>query len=150
MEENQNNQNNIQNHQEDELERVKQQAEEYLNNWKRERADFINYKKEEAKRVEEIVKFANEGLLMEIIEVLDKLDLGLKHEPNDTLRQLSKDFEKFLNKYDVQRIKIEDKFDPVLHEAVEVEPGGKDIEEVRAGYMMHGRVIRPARVKITK
>ena len=133
-----------------ELENLKNQAEEYLNNWKRERADFINYKKDEAKRVEDIVKFANESLVSEIIEVLDKLDLAVKHAPSDTLKQLSKDFEKFLNKYDVEKIKVSDNFDPVLHEAIEVEPDGKNIEEVRAGYMMHDKVIRPTRVKIIK
>lgn len=135
---------------EDELETIKKQAEDYLNNWKRERADFVNYKKEEAKRVKEIVKFANEGLLLEIIEVLDKLDLGLKHEPSETLKQLAKDFEKFLERYDVKKIEVGNKLDPVLHEAVELEPEGKKIEEVRPGYMMHERVIRPVRVKIIK
>ena len=133
-----------------EIEEVKKQAEEYLNNWKRERADFINYKKEESKRVEEIVKFANEGLIMEIIEVLDKLYVGLKHEPNETMRQLAKDFEKFLANYDVKKIEIGDKFDPGMHEAVEIESGGKKLEEVRSGYMMHDKVIRPARVSIKK
>ena len=128
----------------------KQKAEEYLNNWKRERADFMNYKKHEAKRVQEIVKFGNEGVIMELIEVLDRLDLGLRHEPNETIKQLAKDFEKFLEGYDVKRIEIKDKFDPMLHEAIEVEEGGQKVEEVRAGYTMHDRVIRPARVRIIK
>ena len=142
--------NNQQLNTDQELEEVKQKAEEYLNSWKRERADFINFKKDEAKRVEDIVKFSNEGLVMEIIEVLDKLDLALKHAPNDMMRQLAKDFEKFLNKYSVEKIKIENKFDLVLYEAVEVEPGGDKLEEVRPGYKMYDKVIRPARVKIIK
>ena len=57
-----------------ELEKAKNYAEEYLNNWKRERADFLNYKKDEAKRMEEFVRFANEDLLMETIETLDDLE----------------------------------------------------------------------------
>src|SRR3989344_8167404 len=138
----------------DEFETIKNQAEEYLNNWKRERADFINYKKEEAKRVEEIIKFANEGLVLEIIDVLDKLDLGLKHEPNETMKQLVKDFEKLLNKYGVERIRTDGDFDPILHEAVasrivgEQEDGG--MKELRSGYIMNWKVIRPARVSIQK
>ncbi|MBI2062449.1 MAG: nucleotide exchange factor GrpE [Candidatus Yanofskybacteria bacterium] len=123
-------------------------AEEYLNNWKRERADFTNYKKEEAKRVEEFVKYANEDLILELINILDNLELGLKHEPTELLKKLSRDFEELLKKYGVERISVDGQFNPALHEAVETEAGGTKIAEVRAGYTMHGKVIRPARVKI--
>ena len=54
-----------------------------------------------------------------------------------------------MKKYGVEKIVIGDKFDPMLHEVVEGAEGDK-IEEVRAGYTMHGRVIRPTRVKIIK
>jgi molecular chaperone GrpE len=133
-----------------EMDKVKAQAEEYLNNWKRERADFMNYKKEEVKRVEEFVRYANEDVLLELIDILDNLELGLKHEPTDLLKKLSKDFEELLRKYGVERIKTQgESFDPSLHEAVEgVE--GKKLEELRSGYTMHGKVVRPARVKLTK
>ena len=140
----------------DELENSKNQAEEYLNNWKRERADFLNYKKDESKRVESIVKYANESLIMEIIEILDKLDLGLQHEPNETTKQLSGDFTKFLKGYGVERINDpsidsgQAKFDPIMHEAIEVEDGGTKLKEIRAGYRMYDKVIRPTRVIITK
>ncbi len=135
-----------------ELEVCKKQAEEYLNNWKRERADFINYKKDEAKRLEKFVKFANEGLILEMIEILDDLELVAKHEngkAND-LELILKKFLDFLKKYEVERIKTYGKFNPELHEAISTEEGGSNIEEVRAGYTMHGKVIRPARVKMVK
>ncbi len=134
----------------DELEKIKTQAEEYLNNWKRERADFINYKKDEAKRVEEFVRFANEALVLELIDILDNLELGLKHEPTDLLKKLSKDFEQLLKKYGVEKIKTEGEgFDPVMHEAVEgIE--GNNLKELRPGYTMYGKVIRPARVQLVK
>ncbi len=124
-------------------------AEEYLNNWKRERADFINYKKEEAKRLEEFVKFANESLILEVLAVFDDLDLAAKQIKDVGLDQVVKKFGDFLGKYGVERIKVEGEFDPTLHEAVEGEGEGR-VEEVRAGYTMHGRVIRPARVRIVK
>lgn len=135
-----------------ELEICKKQAEEYLNNWKRERADFINYKKDEIKRMEEIIKFGNEALLLEIVEILDDLELAAKHENGDTgeFRPILKKFQDFLKKYEVERIKTDSSFDPSLHEAISTEEGGSKIEEVRAGYTMHGRVIRPARVKVIK
>ena len=125
-------------------------AEEYLNNWKRERADFTNYKKEESKRVEEFVRYANEDLVLELIDILDNLELGLRHEPTELLKKLSKDFEELLKKYGVERIKTEgESFNPVLHEAVEG-AGGTKLEELRPGYTMHGKVIRPARVRLVK
>ena len=122
---------------------------EYLNNWKRERADFLNYKKEEAKRLEEFVKFANEAVILEVIEVIDDLERAAKEVKNEGLDQVLKKFQELLKKYGVERIKVENAFDPLLHEAVEGAEGDK-LEEVRAGYTMHGQVIRPARVKIVK
>jgi len=143
-----------------EFEVCKKQAEEYLNNWKRERADFLNYKKDESKRLEEFVRFANEDLLMETIEVLDDLERARQtfasqnlsgQAAQEGLSQVLKKFQDLLGKYGVERIKVKgEKFEPALHEATESEAGGEKLEEVRAGYTMHGRVIRPARVKIIK
>lgn len=143
----------IENPQAGEIDKVKAQAEEYLANWKRERADFINYKKEEVRRVEEFVKYANEGVILELIDILDNLELGLKHEPTELLKKLSKDFEELLKKYGVEKIKTEgESFNPVLHEATEAVEGveGNKVEELRPGYTMYGKVIRPARIKLIK
>ncbi len=134
-----------------ELEVCKKQAEEYLNNWKRERADFINYKKDEAKRLEEAIKFGNEVLLLEIIEIADDLEAGTKHQPeNEGIAQISKKLRDLMAKYGVEKIKVEgEKFNPAEHEAVGGGEGDK-LEEVRAGYTLYGKVIRPARVKVVK
>src|SRR3989344_2640233 len=132
---------------------INDKAEEYLNNWKRERADFLNYKKDESRRMEEFVRYANEDLILELIDILDNMELGLKHEPTELLKKLSKDFEELLKKYGVEKIKTEgESFDPVLHEAVESSevPEARLMEEVRPGYTMHGKVVRPARVKLIK
>jgi molecular chaperone GrpE len=134
-----------------ELEISKKQAEEYLNNWKRERADFINYKKDEAKRVEEFVKYANESIILQLLDVVDDLDIAAKQEADaEATKQIIKKTEDLLKKYGVERIKLDGKFDPELHEAVSTEPGGEKIEEVRAGHTMYGKVIRPTRIKIIK
>mgnify|MGYP001564335499 CR=1 FL=1 len=132
-----------------ELDICKKQAEEYLNNWKRERADFVNYKKDEAKRMEEFIKFANEGLILELLDTVDDLYLAANQIKDSGLGQVVKKFEDLLKKYGVEKIAVGDKFDPVLYEVVEGTGGGK-IEEVRAGYTMHGRVIRPTRVRLIK
>lgn len=136
-------------------------AEEYLNNWKRERADFQNYKKDEARRLEEFVKFANEDLLLEMMELVDDLEIAAKEVPGVGLEHVVKKFSELFKKYGVERIKTEgESFNPELHEAVAVPSEalgegrealeGSKLEEVRPGYIMHGKVIRPARIKLTK
>lgn len=151
----------------DELEKCRKQGEEYLNNWKRERADFINYKKDEAKRMEAFVGFANESLILELLDIVDDLEMAAKYEANaENIKQIVKKTSELLKKYDVERIKTDGRFNPELHEAVsatefleplkqsqETAPGedsGEKMEEIRAGYTMHGKVIKPARVKIIK
>lgn len=167
-----------------ELDTCKKQAEEYLNNWKRERADFINYKKDEVKRLGEFVKFASESLILELLETIDDLylaakqvkDAGLDSAKLAGLEQVIKKIEDLLKKYGVEKIVVGDKFDPMYQETIttetvtteiwngeetrkeqetrkgiaEVQDKEEKIEEVRAGYTMHGRVIRPARVKVVK
>lgn len=124
--------------------------EEYLNNWKRERADFLNYKKEEARRVEEFVKFANEDLVLEMMELVDDLEIAAREVPGVGLEHVVKKFSELFKKYGVERISVDGQFNPALHEAVETEKEGTKMVEVRAGYIMHDKVIRPARVKIIK
>jgi len=142
------------------VEECKRQAEEYLNNWKRERADFINYKKDEAERMEEFLKFSTEGIVMELLDVIDGIEAARNNLPDtkelkewiDGFDSSLHKLEDFLKKFGVEKTKISGaRFDPLLHEAVEVQDkdGGK-IEEIRPGYTMHGKVIRPARVKIVK
>lgn len=132
-----------------EFEECKKQAEEYLNNWKRERADFVNYKKDEAKRMEEFLKFANEAVLMEVVEMIDDLERATKEMKNEGLNQVLIKFQSSLQKYGLERIEVKGAFDPLVHEVVGGSEGDK-LEEIRAGYTMHGKVIRPARVKIIK
>jgi len=133
-----------------ELEKCQQERDEYLNNWKRERADFLNYKRDEVKRLEEFVKFSSETVILETIEIFDDLEKAAKEIGDEGLNQVLNKFQDLLKKYDVERITVEGAFDPMLHEAVSTEESGGKLEEVRAGYKMHGRVIRPARVKMTK
>ena len=149
-----------------ELKESKKQAEEYLNNWKRERADFVNYKKDEARRMEDFLKFSTEGIITELIDVMDGIEVSRNNLPAQAglpdgkdLKEWTEGFDsaldkidKFFKKFGVEKIKTKnEKFDPELHEAVEIQDkDGEKIEEIRPGYKMHGKVIRPARVKIIK
>ncbi|PIR02272.1 MAG: nucleotide exchange factor GrpE [Candidatus Nealsonbacteria bacterium CG_4_9_14_3_um_filter_35_11] len=146
------------------LEECQKQKDEYLNGWQRERADFLNYKKEEIGRIETIFKYANEGLILKILPILDNFDLAEKKLPenlkeNENIKGLlliKNQIQDFLKNQGVEKIKcLGEKFDPNFQEVVEeVQVQGKDsgivIEEVQRGYKLHSKVIRPAKVKISK
>jgi len=148
------------------LEECQKIKEEYLNSWKRERADFLNYKKEEIKRMGEFMKFANQELLLKILEILDNMEIAEKKIPrewkeNDWFKGfllLKTQILDFLEKEGVKEIKIlGEKFDPNFQEAVECGPAEKReikeervVEEIRKGYTLHGRVLRPTKVKVSR
>ena len=140
----------------------KAKCEEYLNGWKRERADFINYKKSESEKMGELVKYANEDIILKIIPILDNIYLAEAHIPEELKKHkwiegfnhIKTQLADFLTKEGIEPIKtIEEKFNPSTMEAVEnIEGGEKDVvvEEVQRGYTMSGRIIRAAKVKISK
>lgn len=147
----------------DELSKCQKEREEYLDGWKRAKADLINYKKDEAKRFEAIVKFSNEALIGELINVLDSFDLALValevEEDKKTQKGLyliRQQLEDILRQNSLERIivSVGQPFDPGLQEAVATiesdKPSGTIIEEVERGYLLNGRLIRPARVKVSK
>lgn len=144
-------------------------TEQYLNNWKRAEADLVNYRKGEAQRIQGLLKFGSESLIKEFVDVIDNFDIALKHAPPDTpsswlegLKRVQKQFLEVLRKHGVEKIETIGKpFDPVQHEVIEtvaVDPTGppgkseshRILEEVRAGYMMYSKIIRPARVIISQ
>lgn len=147
----------------DELKALKLKCEEYLNGWKRERADFLNYKKSEMERIGELSKYANEELILKIIPILDNIYLAFTHVPVELkdsnwivgFIKIKDQLADFLEKEGIMAISSEGKFDPNIMEAVgEVEVEGKEpglvVEEVQRGYALHGKLIRPAKVKISK
>lgn len=137
-----------------ELAELKTKSEEYLNGWKRERADFLNYKKSEMERISELAKYANTEIILKIIPILDNLCLAASHIKDEGVAQIKKQLEDFLSKEGIDTIEtVGKKFDPNTMEAVgEVEGKEKDIvvEETQRGYTMHGKLICPAKVKISK
>ena len=157
---------------EKQLEECQKKKDEYLAGWQRERADFLNYKKEEIERIGEILKYAGEGLILKILPILDNFDLiarqnflsenlsGQEKERIDKIIQgfvqIKIQFQDFLKNLGVEEIKsVGEKFDPNFQEATEeVQTKDKEsgiiIEEIQKGYKLHGKVLRPAKVKIAK
>lgn len=136
----------------------------YLAGWKRARADFLNYKKEEAERIKELIKYSNEELILKILPILDNIYVAERKIPDDLkdnkwvkgLLQIKNQILDFLKSQEVEEIKsLNKKFDPNFHEVVEEiekkdSESGIIIEEIKKGYIFNGKVIRPARVKISK
>ena len=140
------------------------QKEEYLAGWQRARADFLNHKKEEMERVSGLLVYAQEELILKLLSVLDNFDVAEKKLPEDLKKDenvkglllIKNQLLDFLKGLGLEEIKsIGEKFDANLHEAVgETETEEKDsgviFEEIQKGYTIQGRVLRPARVKISK
>jgi len=142
---------------------------EYLAGWQRAKADLINYKREQEQKISEIFRFANEGLIFEILPILDSFEEALKHPPvggqaskDDGLLQIYNQLRNVLKNQGFEEIKsLGEKFNPEFHEAIgeieiqkgahpELVEGGIVVEEVQKGYKLNGKVIRASKVKINK
>lgn len=133
------------------------------------RAEFENYKKRIQREQEQAIKFANKGIILELLNLVDLFDRAIIHakplkEKND------KDVNNFVNGIEMTRHElsglmqrsgveligsVNDKFDPSLHEAVTQIPSanGADGEEtvvevVQKGCKLNGKLIKPARVVV--
>lgn len=143
----------------EDLKKCEAERREYLEGWQRAKADLINYKKDESKRFGEFVKFAVEGVVAEVVQVLDSFDLALQHQmPKDVERGIvlvRSQLEDILRRRGLEVMQpLGQKFDPAFHESLgEVESDaaeGRVVEVLQLGYLLHGKVLRPARVKISK
>lgn len=144
------------------LETEKKRSEEYLTQLKYARADIENLKKRFDRQLEDARIYANERIIIELLDVIDELEMAVKSATSTdsaepfvqgvemTLKKLTK----ILEKEEVSPIKsVGEPFDPEKHNAVEkIEKEGAEgciiIEEVRRGYTMRGKVIRPSTVKV--
>ncbi len=136
------------------LKEAEAKAKEYLDGWQRERADVANARKREEEGKKEFIKFANEGLIIEILTVLDSLDLAAIHGNKD-LEPVRKQLLSVLANYGlVVQDPLGEAFDPRLHESIGVvqtekkEEDHKILEVAQKGYIMAQKIIRPAKVKI--
>jgi molecular chaperone GrpE len=143
-----------------ELEKIIKEKDEYFSGWQREKADFLNYKKQEFERLKETLNIAKESLFKELIPVLDNFNLAQKAVPEEEkeknsikgLLLIKKQLEDSLKSLGLEEIEtIGKQFDPKMHEAVEEVEGaepGVIVEEVQKGYSFQDKIIRVAKVKI--
>lgn len=125
-------------------------------------ADLDNYRKRLIKETDDKIKFANQSVIKDFIPVMDNIELTLQHtEEGSPLRQgielTIKSFKDTLSKHGVEEINSElgTIFDPSIHEAILMDSNAEYENNaitlcVQKGYILNGRVIRPAKVKVNK
>ena len=131
----------------------------------RNQADLENTRKRLDREKQEFVKFANQGLIFDLLNVLDDLErtVDLAESSKEEITAFLKGIEmilahlyEMLKNHGVKPIEAEGKiFDPNFHEALmQVEnkelPEHTIIEVLQKGYLIHGRVLRTAKVKVSK
>ena len=120
-------------------------------------ADFDNYRKRTQRENEEFRKYSNESLISELLGIVDDLERALSHADKDSdlakgVNGIRNNLMKIFESKGLIEIPTE-RFDPSVHEALCVEPGDTDwkITEVfQKGYRIGDRVLRYAKVKVTK
>jgi molecular chaperone GrpE len=147
----------------DRLAALQRERDEYYDRLLRKTAEFDNYRKRIDRERREQADQAVVDLLRELLLIVDDFDLALTVEPDDAASPYKKGIElihaklhDLLSKYGVRPIEaLGADFDPNLHQAVihEVSPEhreGEVIGELRRGYVMNDRLLRPAMVKVAK
>lgn len=147
----------------DALNLEKRRSQEYLTRLKYMQADFENLKKRLEKQMKEVEAHCNERLIVDLLEVVDELNVAVESGGSSNcserivqgVQMTLKKLRKLLEKEEVSPIEcVGEPFDPSKHLATakivkeDVEEG-KVVEEVRKGYIMKGKVIRPSIVKVS-
>lgn len=154
--------------QETEIEQLAKKAAENLDGWQRCQADFENYKKRSAESQKDLVKYATQSIILEILPVIDNFHSSTDHIPAEQkddswvtgIMYIQKQLENIVTENGVEEIevKIGDTFDPIYHEAIEDKEcadckvdhkyKNKIKKVLTKGYKIGDRVIRAARVVV--
>ncbi len=146
------------------LKKAIEEKQDYLDGWQRTKADFINARKMEDKNRGEVIKFANEDLLSQMIPVLDSFTMAFNNK--EAWEKVDKNWRMGVEYiYSQLKTVLEQngltEFDPKgevfnseKHHAVESVPVTDQVQDhkvldvVQKGYLLNGKIIRPASVKI--
>ena len=148
----------------DKLKKCVEEKQEYLDGWQRSKADFVNARKKDEEMRSGLISFAKEGLILDLLTSVDNFDMafankevwesvdknwriGIEHIHSQLLKTLE---EHGLEQFDP----IGEQFDHNRHDSVETvvtdkkEEDHKVLEVMQKGYILGGKVIRPAKVKV--
>ncbi|MCK4575915.1 nucleotide exchange factor GrpE [candidate division WOR-3 bacterium] len=148
----------------EELNTAHEDAKEYTNKYLRALADLDNQRKRTIKEKEEIQKYASERLILSILPVVDNFERAIDASKNtedvekilDGIKLILRQLKDILEKEGLKSFEcVGEKFDPYMHEAFlaieskEHEPSTV-LEEIEKGYVLRDKVIRPAKVTVSK
>lgn len=140
------------------------EIDEYKDKWLRALAEYENLKKRAEKEKIETIKFSNQFLIIELFPIMDSFDSAInsiegadgKESFLKGLKMLQSEFHRILEVNGLKKLKTTgEKFDPNFHEAQEEIytdkfSDGIIVEEIRSGYTLSDRLLRPALVKVSK
>ena len=147
-----------------EIEELKKKVTELEDKVKYSSAELINYRKRKDEETSNLLKYANQDLIVDLIPILDNFERALKFDEEKLddnqkkflqgFKMLYNSYNEVLKKYGVEEIDTLDKdFDPMLHEALmvgkdESKPNERILECLLKGYTLKGKVIRPSKVSV--
>ncbi len=140
---------------------------EAVANWDkflRERADLENYRKRVQKEKEELLKYGNESLILEILPAMDNMERALEHASEESMAAIVEGIkltlsmlQSALKKFGVVPVETVPgaPFDPAFHQAMnQVETADQEpntvVSEFQKGYLLNERLLRPAMVSVAK
>ena len=146
------------------LEEAQREVDQFRNLLQRVQADSVNYKRRVEEEREELQKRAHVNLVIRLLPVLDDFERALQHIPSDDafrpwlagVELVYRNLRGVFESLGVTQIEALDKtFDPLEHESISYEitedhEEGRVMSVVRVGYKLHGRVLRPAQVTVSK
>ena len=148
---------------EEETKKLKAEIETLKNDYLRKQAEFQNFTKRKEKEVEELKKFSSEKIITQFLGSLDNLERAIESSAESKdfdsllkgIEMIIKSLKDIMSAEGVEEIKAEGAFDPIYHHAVGVEASEDKKEDeivkvLQKGYMMKGKVIRPAMVIVCK
>ena len=146
------------------LEEAQREVDQFRNLLQRVQAESVNYKRRMEGDRDEIQKRANANLVIRLLPVLDDFERALQHIPQDDafspwlagVEMVYRNLRGVMDSFGVTQIEALDKtFDPMEHESISYEitedhEEGKVMSIVREGYKLHGKVLRPVQVTVSK
>jgi len=136
---------------------MKKQVDDHIDEWKnkylRALADYQNLEKRKGEEIGQVRRFAGEALIVKLLPIVDTFERAQAHVNDPGLGLALKELETFLEEAGVKKMEVVGKpFSPHEMECIEVVDGQDTIvvEELLPGYLLHGKVIRVAHVKVGK
>lgn len=141
------------------LKKAIEEKQEYLNNWQRDKAEFLNARKRDQESQKDFARFSNENLISELIPVLDSFNMAMgnkeaweKADKNWRIgvEYIANQLKKILEDFGLKEIDpIGKPFDPMRDEAIEDGKGSNIVTTViQKGYELNGKILKAPKVKI--